>query len=105
MSSPLPKVTSGDATTASNQLPAWAVRVPALVTVQLITTLAGSAMVSAGAVTWDAARSGYGASVTVSEVVAVLFVSAVPAVLYSKISFVESMVTTTDNVPTLAEPS
>ena len=57
MSSPLPGVASGEATTRSVQLSAMPRPVPLLVTVQPTETVAGSATVMAGAVTLLTPRS------------------------------------------------
>ena len=58
-----------------------------------------------GPVTAEIARSGYGASVAVKEVLVELFVSPVLDRVNSKTLLAESVLTVTVKLPTLPEPS
>ena len=86
---------------------AWADFVPLFVTVQLTVIGAGSAMISPGRRRDVGGRPGpdRGPGSPSATWSAVLFVSPVPAVLYSKTLFAGSVVTVTVRLPTLAEPS
>src|SRR2546423_361542 len=91
--------------TSSCQVPAVNSPGPWLVTVQPIVTCAGSPIVSDGAVTADATRSGYEARVAVSVIEAALFDSAVPAELDSNTWLGASVVTENAIGPTPRGPS
>src|SRR5438067_1124190 len=91
--------------TSSCQVPAVTDPVPWLATVQPMVTCAGSPMVSDGAWTADAIRSGYGARVDATVSLLVLFDSPVPALLNSATWSLESVETENRIAPTPLGPS